>query len=61
MALFVDSGKVAARASDLDLSGLTTTYGIGLSIHTPTSTAVRIELARTPDGNSVVFAFGPSF
>ena len=61
MALFVDAGKVAARARDLDLRGLTTTYGIGISIHTPTSTAVRIEVARTPDGNSLVLAFGPSF
>lgn len=61
MALFVDAGKVAARSRDLDLRSLTTTYGIGVSFHTPTSTAVRIELARTPDGNSLVLAFGPSF
>jgi hypothetical protein len=61
MALFVDAGKVAARASDLNLRDLTTTYGIDVSIHTPTSTAVRVELARTPDGNSLVLAFGPSF
>jgi hypothetical protein len=61
MALFVDAGKVAPRTGDLDLRGLTTTYGIGASFHTLTSTIVRIELARTPDGNSLGIAFGPSF
>lgn len=61
MALFVDTGKVAPRARDLNLRNFTTTYGIGASFHTPTSTIVRIELARTPDGNSLAMSFGPSF
>jgi len=61
MALFLDAGKVAARASDLDLSGLKKVYGIGFSIHTLTSTVTRIELARTPEGNSLGFSFSPSF
>jgi hypothetical protein len=61
MALFLDAGKVAPRAKDLDLTGLTKTYGIGMSLHTPSSTAVRIELARTPEGNSLSLSFSPSF
>jgi outer membrane protein assembly factor BamA len=61
MALFIDAGKVAADAGDLDLRGLTKTYGIGVSLHTPTSTLIRAELARTPDGPSLVLSFGPSF
>ena len=61
MALFLDAGKVAPRAKDLDLTGMTKTYGIGMSLHTPSRTALRIELARTPDGNSVSLSFSPSF
>jgi hypothetical protein len=61
MSLFIDAGKVAAEAGDLNLSGLTKTYGIGASFHTPTSTVMRVELAQTPDGTSLVLSFGPSF
>jgi AAA family ATP:ADP antiporter len=61
MALFVDAGKVAPRLADLDLRGLTTSYGIGASFHTPVSTMTRIEFARTREGNSLVFSFSPSF
>lgn len=61
MALFVDAGKVAPRLADLDLRDLTTSYGIGASFHTPVSTVTRIELARTREGNSLMFSFSPSF
>jgi AAA family ATP:ADP antiporter len=61
MALFLDAGKVAARASDLDLSGLKKVYGVGFSLHTLTTTITRIEIARTPEGNSLGFSFSPSF
>lgn len=61
MALFADAGKVTGRTADLDLSGLTTTYGIGASFHTERTTVLRIELARTREGHSLLFAFGPSF
>jgi ATP:ADP antiporter, AAA family len=61
MSLFLDAGKVAARADDLDQGSFTKSYGIGLSIHTPTSTMVRLELARTREGMSVGLSFGPSF
>ena len=61
MALFVDAGTVAARLADVDLRGLTTSYGIGASFHTPISTVTRIEFARTREGNSLMFSFSPSF
>ena len=61
MALFLDAGKVAGRAADLDLSRLKKTYGIGLSLHTLTSTVTRIEVARTAEGSSLGFSFSPSF
>lgn len=61
LALFVDAGKVTAERKDLDLSGLVTTYGIGVRFHTPTSNVLRIELARTRDGFALVFAAGQIF
>jgi len=61
MALFLDAGKVADRLKDLDLNGLKTTYGLGMSFHTPNSTVTRIEVARTGEGTSLVFSFSPSF
>ena len=61
MALFVDAGKVAPRLADLNLHDLTTSFGIGASLHTPMSTVTRIELARTREGHSLVFSFSPSF
>jgi AAA family ATP:ADP antiporter len=61
MALFLDAGKVAARAADLNLSGLKKSYGIGLSLHTLTATVTRIELARTAEGSRLGFSFSPSF
>jgi len=61
MSLFLDAGKVTAQARDLDLTGLTKTYGVGLTLHTPTTTLTRLELVRTPHGISVMLSFSPSF
>ena len=61
IALFVDAGKVAARARDLDLRGLKTPYGIGVTLHTPSRTFARIELARTREGLGLMFSFSPTF
>ena len=61
MALFLDAGQVAPRAAAFAISRFTKTYGIGLTLHTVTTTVTRIDLARTPEGNSVVFSFGPRF
>ncbi len=61
MSLFMDAGMVAPRFADIDIQNFRKTYGLGMSFHTPISTVTRIELARTSEGNSVVFSFSPSF
>ena len=62
MALFLDAGKVAARRADLDFNDLNSSYGLGMRVHTPAATALRIEIAKTRDaGIGFVFTFGPSF
>jgi len=61
MALFLDAGQVAPRAAAFAISEFKKTYGIGLTLHTMTTSVTRIDLARTPEGNSVVFSFSPRF
>ena len=61
MAAFLDAGKVAPRFGDLGVSGMKKVYGVGLRLHTFTSTVTRVELARTPDGTSIGLSFSPSF
>jgi AAA family ATP:ADP antiporter len=61
MALFLDAGRVAGRAQDLDSRGFKKTYGVGMTVHTLTSTVTRIELARTAEGTSMLLSFSPSF
>ena len=60
-AVFYDTGKVAAHASDLNLDGLKTDYGFGARFHTPFSTALRIDVARSDEGTRLVFAMSPVF
>ena len=54
------SGNGQARPL-IEVRGLTKTYGLGVTVHTPTSTVVRLEVARTPNGTSLGFTLGPSF
>ena len=61
MAIFLDAGQVAPRAAAFAISEFKKTYGIGLTLHTMTTSVTRIDLARTPEGNSVVFSFSPRF
>ena len=60
MALFYDTGKVMAER-DFDFEGMKNAYGIGVRFHALAATFLRVELARTADGPSLVFGFGPSF
>ena len=60
-AVFYDTGKVAARTSDLDFNGLKRDYGFGARFHTPFSTALRVDVARSDEGTSLVFAMSPAF
>jgi hemolysin activation/secretion protein len=61
MALFVDSGTVAPRPQDLNWRDMKQSYGVGLTLHTFTSTMTRLELARTEEGMSVGVSFSPNF
>ncbi|HJR59311.1 MAG TPA: BamA/TamA family outer membrane protein [Vicinamibacterales bacterium] len=61
MALFVDAGKVARERRDLDFDGLKTAYGIGLRIHGPTFTPLRLDIARGKEGVRVHVTGGLAF
>ncbi|MGC4081000.1 MAG: BamA/TamA family outer membrane protein [Vicinamibacterales bacterium] len=61
MSLFVDAGRVAPRVRDLTDGALRTTYGVGFTVHTPSATVTRLEIARSREGVGLLFSFGPSF
>jgi AAA family ATP:ADP antiporter len=61
MAVFMDAGTVASRFDDLDLGRLHTSHGIGVRFHTPSQTALRVELARSTEGLGLLFSFSPRF
>ena len=61
MAVFLDAGQVAAERHDLRVRDFDTAWGIGLRVHGPTFTALRIEAARSSQGWVLVFAAGPPF
>ena len=61
MALFADAGTVAPRLEAVSLGDLHTSYGIGFTLHTPSTTFTRIELARSREGLGLLVSFGPSF
>jgi hypothetical protein len=60
-AFFYDAGKVAARTSDLDFNGLKSDYGFGTRFHGPFATPLRIELAKSNEGLSIVFSSSAVF
>jgi hypothetical protein len=47
MAVFYDTGKVAARRQDLDFTGLRDAYGIGMRLVGPNGYALRVEVAHS--------------
>jgi hypothetical protein len=57
--LFYEAGKVAPRFGDLDLDNLEKSYGIGLHFHSPRTTLLRLELARSREGLRFIFGFSP--
>jgi outer membrane protein assembly factor BamA len=61
MAIFTDTGKVAASTGDLNFDDLHTNYGIAARIHNATNTLLRLELARGTEGIRFIFGVGPSF
>jgi hypothetical protein len=60
-AAFYDAGKVAARTSDLDFTHLKNDYGMGVRFHSPFSTVLRVDVARSNEGTRLVFAATPVF
>jgi outer membrane translocation and assembly module TamA len=61
LALFYDAGKVTDRRSQLDFEDLKTNWGLGVRFHGPTSTPIRIEIARSTEGFHLVFSSGAAF
>ena len=60
-ALFYEAGKVTQRTADFDLKGLKSDYGFGVRFHTPVSTPLRVEVARSNEGLSLVFSASAVF
>jgi outer membrane protein assembly factor BamA len=50
VAAFVDAGKVAPHAGDLDFRHLKRSYGAGLRVHNARSTLVRIDVGHGAEG-----------
>jgi hypothetical protein len=61
LAVFSDVGKVVASKSDLDLSGLKSDYGVGIRLHGPLATPLRMELAKSNEGLALVFSASAVF
>jgi hypothetical protein len=60
-AFFCDAGKVAPRPADLSLNRLKDDFGFGIRFHGPIATPLRIELAKSNEGLSLVFAASAVF
>ena len=60
-AVFYDAGQVAQHKSDLNLDHQQRDYGFGARFHTPFSTVLRIDVARSKEGTTLVFATSPVF
>ena len=62
LAVFYDTGKVAAHTKDLDFDDLKDDMGFGLRFHGPFATPLRVELATSRESRiSVIFASSASF
>lgn len=61
MALFADAGTVTARRRDLRLRRLEKDVGIGIRLHGPTFTALRLDVARGSEGWVINLGGGAAF
>lgn len=61
LAIFYDAGKVASRPQDLDFTGMAHDWGIGVRLHSPTVTPIRLELAHGSEGWHMVFGGSAAF
>jgi hypothetical protein len=60
-AVFVDTGKVAPRAGDLDFKHMRRSYGAGLRLHNATSTLGRLDVGHGAEGWRVIFKISDPF
>lgn len=60
-ALFVDAGTVAARRSDLSVSDMEVTYGIGFRFHSNSAVIGRLDLAFSKEGFVPLLRFEHAF
>jgi hypothetical protein len=61
LAIFYDAGKVTRRRSELDFNGLKSNVGIGVRLHGPAATPLRIEFAKGSEGPHLVFSGSAAF
>lgn len=60
-AFFYDAGKVTASTADLDFQGLKSDFGFGARFHTPFTTPLRVEVAKSKEGFRFVMNTSPIF
>jgi outer membrane translocation and assembly module TamA len=58
-AIFYDGGKVVPDRSSLDFSHFRNSVGAGVRFHTPQTTVLRLEVARSNEGTRILIAFSP--
>jgi hypothetical protein len=61
MAAFIDTGTVASTVSGLSLGDLQHSWGLGARLHGDTYTALRLQIAHSPEGWRYNVAQGVSF
>jgi len=61
MAFFYDAGKVVGRREDLNFAHLTHDVGVGIRLHGPRTTPLRVDVARGSEGVNVVFSGAAAF
>jgi hypothetical protein len=60
-AAFIDAGKVAPGAGDLDFKHLKKSYGAGLRVHNASSTLARLDIGHSTEGWRVFFKMTDPF
>ncbi len=60
-AVFHDAGKVFSDRGDYGFTGLQRSTGVGVRIKTRRAVVVRVDAARSREGNRFYFKFGPAF
>lgn len=60
-AVFYDAGKVTAKTSDLNFADLGQDYGIGIRLHGPLATPLRVDFAGGGEGFHVVWSASAVF